>query len=84
MTKRVEAAEYCRARDEALRSLDWQKVKAFMVGHNGDLGLCDEAYRVMMHKVRLGLATFSDDEKDFSRKWLERHGYKAELFGVQL
>ena len=64
-------------RNAMLRALDLTIYRAFCEKHGADQESTDEIAYASMHKARLVVTTFSDDEKQLSRDWLLTHGFKA-------
>jgi len=71
-----------RHRNEVLRSLDIVAFDRYCrkwkvpIPAGGWLPLARE---ILMHKSRVEFDTFSDDEKEFSRRWLIEHGFSDQL-----
>jgi hypothetical protein len=66
----------CNERDEAMRSLDLDLVKAFHQKYNPGMALpADDILEASMHKARTAIGTFTDEEKELSRAWLAERGY---------
>jgi hypothetical protein len=57
-------------RDSALRSLDIVEIKAYAKKHLGINWSDNETFWASIHKSRLTLDTFSDEEKQLSYNWL--------------
>ncbi len=78
----AEIKRYCKERDAVFRALDPDK----MIAHakKWDVPLpakwaSETAPMAMMHKVRLHINSFSEEEKAVSREWLLANGYRADL-----
>ena len=74
---------YCKERDEMLRSLDVEKFHRFYKKHklvkpHGGW-LTPEVPLIMMHKARMQINSFTEEEKEVSRKWLLSHNYSLEI-----
>ncbi len=78
-------AAYVRDRDAALRSLDAERIVAFVkqYGLDGEMPqLADPTHRSFwpaIHKARAQLRTFSHEEREASNAWLREHGYREEV-----
>lgn len=68
--------EFIRDRDRALRSLDKKQILAYMkkYGLKWQPGN-DIVFWAAIHKARLSINTFTDEEKAFSVRWLIEHGF---------
>lgn len=73
---------FCRDRDEALRSLDKDRIYAYMKKYEVEwFPSTEEVFWAGIHKARISLNSFSEEEKEFSRNWLSKHGYQPKLGG---
>lgn len=77
-----EIRQFCIERDAVLHALDPEK----MVVHAKKWAIPLPAKwasptvpMAMMHKARLHINSFTDDEKRVSREWLLANGYRADL-----
>jgi hypothetical protein len=71
-------APYIAERDAMLRALDpCRCIEHFKKWHlpQPPGGWLDEVPLIMMHKCRLEVPTFSEEERELSRKWLAERGY---------
>lgn len=68
---------FIKDRDEALRSLDYDKIAAYFKKYNGWTWPNTTVAWAGVHKARITLNTFTVKEKKLSRDWLIDHGYKA-------
>ena len=73
---RNQFAGFVRERDTALRSLDEEKIKAYMTKWGGGYPAVPLVFWASVHKARLGITSFTEEEKEVSRKWLREHGFK--------
>ncbi len=72
-------AAFVRERDEALRSLDRERIEAYMEKYHANFRpSSDLVFWAAVHKARLGITGFTPQEKAFSSDWLEKHGFRAE------
>lgn len=70
--------EYYVSLDEALASLDVEKLKAHSRKFSVDFQPTDEgAWEVAMHKAITARATLPDDFRQASHDWLINHGYSS-------
>lgn len=71
-------------RDEAIRSLDLEKFKAFYLKYQ-KMGIYslnlprDEVLEVSLRKSLLTMVNATDEEKNGARAWLIEHGYSTEI-----
>ena len=76
--------EWRKERDEAIRSLDLEKFKAFYRKYQkmGLYGLNlprDEVLEIALRKSLLMMTNATDEEKNRARAWLIEHGYSTEI-----
>ena len=76
---KIEIEQYCAERDAVLRKLDVAEFERFYSKHRlkrpREGWLDPEVPLIMMHKARLQIVSFSDEERALSRKWLLDRGY---------
>lgn len=65
---------------KVLLTYDMDKIKAFMHKYNKNIPKNDLAFWAGIHKGIVNLSNCTDEEKEFSRKWLKEHGFKEEIF----
>lgn len=78
-----ESKRYVEWRDAFFRRADANEALAFFLGKSG--GTFPEREDVPLaaiHKARLQVTSFTEDEKAVSRAWLKEHGYSEALGGV--
>ena len=73
---RTDFTDFIRERDSALRSLDEEKIKAYMAKWCARYPENTQVFWASVHKARLGITSFTEEEKEISRKWLREHGFK--------
>jgi hypothetical protein len=71
-----EFRRFVQERDEALKSLDEAKIKAYMLKWLGRYPSSPRVFWASVHKARLGLNTMTAQEKAASRDWLSSHGFR--------
>jgi len=72
-------------RDEAFRSLDEEKIRAYMKKYGlRDWTDSETAFWGGIHMARLEITTFTNEEKVQSVKWLMNHGFKRDACGRKL
>jgi hypothetical protein len=75
-TKRQTIRKYVKERNEVLRSLDQSKFddlcKRWLIPTPRE-GWLPDSRMILMHKARLQIEEFTEEEKAISRKWLEEH-----------
>jgi hypothetical protein len=77
-------AAYIKERDVILHSLDVEAYAAFRRKHGlTETPLTDPSVPLAaMHKSRLHIGYFSEEEKAVSRLWLRKNGYTTNVMGV--
>lgn len=65
---------FIRERDEALLSLDREKIEAYMRKYECPIARNDELFWAGVHKARTAISTFPEDERKKSREWLAERG----------
>lgn len=73
--------EYCKARDEAIRSMDVEKFKDFVLEYNGGIDLInisilsDEAIEIAMRKMAVHITTLDVETRVEAFRWLLERGH---------
>lgn len=72
----MDIKEFIKQRDEALLSLNKEKIIALSES-SGPYEVPDDenVFWAGVHKARLGVVTFSEEVKEESRSWLNKHGF---------
>lgn len=70
--------EMVRDRNEALVSLNEEKLRAYAAKYEVKLSEDPEIFWAAAHKARLSLVQLSDAERQRSRDWLSEHGFTSE------
>lgn len=72
--------KYTRDRDDALLSLDKQKIENFCLkyGHKID-ELGSKTFWTGIHKARLQVPSFPEEAKALSENWLKEHGFEDKI-----
>lgn len=65
---------FIRERNEALLSLDREKIEAHMRKYECPIPADDEMFWAGIHKARTAVKTFPEDERKKSRDWLADRG----------
>jgi hypothetical protein len=60
-----------------IRTNDKEKILSFLSKRGVPAPSTDEAFQGAIHKMRLSLPTFTEEEKAESREWLREHGMRA-------
>ena len=86
MSKLRTIRRYCSERDAMLRTLEPRELTKFAKRWNRPLPDKWEpkADIACMHKMRLAIVAFSNDEKELSRKWLLANGFVATAHGYKI
>lgn len=74
--KRRDAAVLTAVRDDNIESL-----RTLIYEVKGKLPDSDEVIWAIAHKLCYNTVSMPQELKDNSRKWLEEHGFKAEIWG---
>lgn len=76
--------EYIKRRDAAvlvaIRDDNIEPLKTLTYAVKGKLPSSDEVMWAIAHKLCCNIVSMPQKLKDKSRKWLEEHGYKAEIW----
>lgn len=73
---------FIKERNEALLSLDKQKILAYSQKYSGGSDPeSDIVFWAGVHKARVAIAAFPESEKAISRQWLKEHGFHEEIRG---
>lgn len=73
-------SKFCQDRNDALRSLDKDQIFAYMKKYRVDwFPSNEEVFWAGIHKARIAISSFSEEEKEISKKWLDEHGYRYEI-----
>lgn len=68
--------KFVKERNEALLSLDKKKITAYAKKYWVSMPKDELIFWAGIHKARLGIKDFPDDEKEKSRIWLKENGFK--------
>ena len=69
--------EYQNELAEVLRTYDKEQILTFFAAHNLPTPSNDQSFWGAVHKMRLTLPSFTEEERAFSREWLTSHGMKS-------
>lgn len=68
--------KFIRERNEALLSLDEQKIRAYMKKYGVYFGPKNETvWWAGVHKAILGISSITPEQRERSEKWLIEHGF---------
>ena len=70
----TDMSQFVKDRDDALRSLDLAKVRAYMEKYGSPMP-SDDVLEISMHKARTASLGMTNDEREHSIKWLRDRGY---------
>ena len=73
--------QYNKERDKAVKSLDVEKFKKFCKKWGNPVPPTDEIIEIVMRKMMYHINSFSPEEKESAKKWLEEHGSSTDLGG---
>lgn len=71
--------DFKRERDDALRSHDAKKIRAYVKKYGVPMPTNPIAWWAAIHKARMSLTTLSDDEREISKQWLLAQGMTPAL-----
>ena len=74
-----ELLQFVSDRNEALLSLDEEKIRDFSRKYNIPLSSNPLVFWASVHKCRLEVTSFSEEVKEESRIWLISHNFKPEF-----
>lgn len=76
----VDMKQFCKERDEALLSLDREKIMSYARKYGVRFNPSNElVFWASVHKAILGIRNAPQKQKAKSAKWLVEHGFKAEF-----
>lgn len=73
--------QFIKDRDEAILSLDKDKIMEYLRKYNMEGSKPEEEiiFWAGTHKAVLGIRSATDEQKEYSRKWLRENGFKTDL-----
>lgn len=71
--------DFIKDRNEALLSLDREKILKYCEKYNIHIPKNDKVFWASIHKARLQVTDFSEDDKELSRKWLIENGFSLNI-----
>jgi hypothetical protein len=77
MNTHVNFPEFVQDRNIALLSLDREKILAYCRKYGVNIAGDGEVFWAAVHKARMGVRGFPESEKQISREWLNKNGYKT-------
>lgn len=75
----ISYSQFIKNRNEALLSLDKEKIQAYAKKYGARFSDNDEIFWASVHKARIAVKEIPEKEKEVSRKWLTEHGFKCEI-----
>lgn len=78
--KCLDMKNFVKERDEALLSLDKDKIMAYAKKYQVSLPKNEKVFWAGIHKARLGVKSFSEEAKQISAEWLVNNGFKPFLY----
>lgn len=74
---KIDMEKFVRERDEALLSLDKEKIQAYLRKYGVDYEPENEmVWWAGIHKAILGIRSATPEQVERSKKWLVEHGFK--------
>lgn len=70
-------AQFIKDRNEALLSMDLEKVRAYVKKYGESAPTNDEILLCAIHKARTAITTFPIEERKKSKQWLTERGYQS-------
>jgi hypothetical protein len=77
MTGRINVDLFIRDRDEALLSLDKDKILAYSIKYGVHIPRDESVFWAGVHKARLALNCVDAEGKTISRNWVAENGFSA-------
>jgi hypothetical protein len=77
MTGRIDLDQFLKDRDEALLSLDKDKILAYMIKYGAHVPRNETVFWASVHKARLALNCVDAEGKILSRNWLAENGFSS-------
>jgi hypothetical protein len=77
MTGSINLDQFFKDRDEALLSLDKDKILAYMIKYGVHVSRTERVFWAGVHKARLALNCVDAEGKILSRNWLVENGFSA-------
>lgn len=78
--KRDYLVEYCKDRDEAVKSMNVETFKAFVKKHNPKVKIPDDqVIEITMRKMAVHIISLDIDTRVGAFRWLLEHGYDFDL-----
>lgn len=71
--------EFVKERDEALLSLDKERILKFTRKYGVQLPTTDKGFWGGVHKAILHLESATDEQKEYSKQWLLQNNFKLEI-----
>lgn len=78
----METIAFVVERNAALRSLDRSKIEAYARKHGVGLPQDEMTFWAGIHKARLQITSFTEEEREVSRRWLKEHGFRESMFAA--
>lgn len=77
---KIDMKKFVQERNEALLSMDEQKIRAYMKKYGVDFDPKNETvWWVGVHKAILGISSITPEQRERSEKWLVEHGFRQEF-----
>jgi hypothetical protein len=77
MTGSIDLDQFFKDRDEAMLSLDKDKILAYMIKYGAHVPRNEAVFWAGVHKARLALNCVDADGKILSRNWLSENGFSS-------
>ncbi len=78
---KIDIKKFAQERDEALLSLDEQKIRAYMRKYGVSFNPEDEiVWWAGVHKAILGILSATPEQRGRSEKWLVEHGFRTDCW----
>jgi hypothetical protein len=78
----METLAFVGERNAALRSLDRNKIEAYARKYGINLPKDEIVFWAGIHKARLQITSFTEEEREVSRRWLKEHGFRESMFAA--
>lgn len=77
MNAHIDFSKFVRERNAALISLDEEQIRAYCRKYQVNISGNGKMFWAAVHKARMGIRGFPESEKQISREWLNKNGFKT-------
>ncbi len=78
MDTKEKMKQFVKDRNKAILSLDKDKIMKYITKYNKDASIPSEeiVFWAGVHKAILGIISATEEQKEYSRKWLRENGFR--------